>query len=53
MGAKYEVIYWDWQNGKEVTEENTNSFVRAMLLVRKLEKQYHCVSIKFRRGKIK
>lgn len=53
MGGKYEVLYWDWQNGEEVTAEYTNSFIRAMRLVRKLERKYNCVSIKFRRDKVK
>lgn len=27
MGAKYEVLYWDYKNGKYVTVEHTNSFI--------------------------
>lgn len=53
MGGKYEVIYFDWKNGTEVTEEYTNSIFRAIYLLHKLEKQYYCVTIKFRRDKVK
>ena len=53
MEAKYEVLYWDYINGKYVTAEYTNSFIKAMRLVCKLEKKYYCVSIRFRRDKVK
>ena len=53
MGCKYEVLYWDYRNGVEVTVEHTNSFIRALYLVHKLEKSYHCVTIKFRRNRVK
>ena len=53
MGGKYEVIYWDYKIGKEITEEYTNSIFRAIYLLHKLEKQWHCVTIKFRRNKVK
>ncbi len=53
MGAKYEVLYWDYKNGKYVTVEHTNSFIKAMWLVCKFEKKYPCVSIIFRRDKVK
>lgn len=26
MGTKYEVLYWDYENGKYVTEEYTNPY---------------------------
>jgi hypothetical protein len=53
MGGKYEVLYWDYENGVEVTEEYTNSIFRAIYLLHKLEKKYYCVTIKFRRDKVK
>lgn len=53
MGAKYEVIYWDYLKGEEVIEERTNSLFRALYLVRKLEKRWHCVTVKLRRNKVK
>lgn len=53
MGGKYEVLYWDWKNGKEVSEEITNSIFRAIYLLHKLEKEWYCVTIRFRRGKVK
>lgn len=53
MGAKYEVVYWDYKQGKEVSEEYTNSIFRAFYLLHKLEKEWYCVSIKFRRDKVK
>ena len=53
MGGKYEVIYFDWKIGTEVPEEYTNSIFRAIYLLHKLEKQYYCVTIKFRRDKVK
>ena len=52
MSAKYEVIYWDYIQCKEITEKYTNSFIEALWLVYKLEKKYHCVSIKFRRDRV-
>lgn len=53
MGTKYEVIYWDYMKGEEVTEEHTNSLFRAVYLVHKLEKRWHCVTVKLRRNKVK
>lgn len=53
MGGKYEVIYWDGLRGKYVSEGYTNSFFKAMSMVRKLEKTWDCVSIQFRRNKVK
>ena len=53
MGGKYEVIYWDWIREKYVSEGYTNSFFKAMSMVRKLEKTWDCVSICFRRNKVK
>ena len=53
MGNKYEVSYWDYYVGKEVTVTYTGSFLKAMCLVRKYEKKWHCVSIKFRRNRVK
>ena len=53
MGGKYEVIYWDWMRSKYVSEGFTNSFFKAMSMVRKLEKTWDCVSIHFRRNKVK
>ena len=53
MGAKYEVIYWDYFKDKEVTEEHTNSLFRALYLVYKLEKRWYCVTVKLRRNKVK
>ena len=38
MGNKYEVLYWDYYEGKEVTVTYTGSFLKAMCLVRKYEK---------------
>lgn len=53
MGNTYEVFYWDYINGKEVTEVYTSSIIKAYLMVRKLEKQWYCVGIRFRRGKVR
>ena len=53
MGNKYEVLYWDYYTGKEVTVTYTDSFRKALWLVRKYEKKWHCVSIKFRRNRVK
>lgn len=53
MGAKYEVFYWDYRCGKELTYDCTNSIIKAYLLVRKLEKQFHCVGIRFRRDRVR
>lgn len=53
MGNKYEVFYWDWKNGKEIVEEHTGSIIKAYLLVRKLEKEYYCVGIRFRRDRVR
>lgn len=53
MGGKYEVLYWDWTIGKEVSEEITDSIFRAIYLLHKLEKEWYCVTIKFRREKVK
>lgn len=53
IGNKYEVSYWDYYVGKEVTVTYTGSFLKAMWLVKKYEKKWHCVSIKFRRNRVK
>ena len=53
MGRKYEVIYWDWKVAKEVSVELTDSIFRAIYLLHKLEKEWYCVTIKFRRNKVK
>lgn len=53
MGAKYEIIYWDYIHGKEVSVEHTNSLLRAWWLLHKLEKEWYCVTIKFRRYKVR
>ena len=53
MGGKYEVIYWDGDREKYVSEGFTNSFFKAMSMVRKLEKTWGCVFIGFRRNKVK
>lgn len=53
MENKYEVLYWDYYVGKEVTVTYTGSFLKALWLVRKYEKKWHCVSIKFRRNRVK
>ena len=53
MGGKYEVMYWDWITGKYISEGYTNSFFKAMHMVCKLEKTWDCVSIHFRRNKVK
>lgn len=53
MGGKYEVLYWDWVNGDYVSKGYTNSFIKAMLMVRKLEKTWSCVVIQFRRNRVK
>ena len=53
MGGKYEIIYWDWDREKYVSEGFTNSFFKAMSMVRKLEKTWGCVFIGFRRNKVK
>ena len=50
---KYEVLYWDYYVGKEVTVTYTGSFLKALWLVRKYEKKWHCVSVKFRRNRVK
>ena len=53
MGGKYEVLYWDWIAGKYISEAYTNSFFKAMRMVRKLEKTWSCVVIQFRRDNVK
>ena len=53
MGGKYEIIYCDWDRNRYVSEGYTNSFFKAMSLVRKLEKTWDCVFIGFRRNKVK
>lgn len=53
MGGKYEVFYWDYNVGREIIKTETNSFFKAYIVVCKLEKQWHCVGIRFRRGKVK
>ena len=53
MGTKYEVTYWDWTIGKEFVEIRTNSIFKAIYTLLKLEKEWHCVSVKFRRNKVK
>ena len=53
MGGKYEILYWDWIDGKYVSKGYANSFFKAMSMVRKLEKTWDCVVIQFRRNKIK
>lgn len=53
MGGKYEVFYWDYKVGREVLLDETNSFIKAYLSLRKLEKQWYCVGIRFRRNKVK
>ena len=53
MGDKYEVLYYDWHKETYVSEGYTRSFFKAMRMVRKLEKTWDCVAIKFRRDKVK
>lgn len=53
MGAKYEIRYWDYIHNTEVTVERTNSLFRALRLLHKLEKEWYCVTIKFRRNKVR
>ena len=50
---KYEVTYWDYDRQREVSEYSTDSFFKALRTVHQLEKRYHCVSIRFRRYKVK
>ena len=38
---------------KEVSVELTDSIFRAIYLLHKLEKEWYCVTIKFRRNKVK
>lgn len=53
MGTKYEIRYWDYIHNTEVVAERTNSLFRALWLLHKLEKEWHCVTIKFRRDKVR
>ena len=53
MGGKYEVLYYNWDKDTYVSEGYTNSFFKAMRMVRKLERTWNCVAIKFRRNKVK
>ena len=53
MGAKYEVVYWDYEQGREISVEYTNSIIKAFLLLCKLEREWYCVSIKFRRDRVR
>lgn len=53
MGGKYEILYWDWIDGKYVSKGYTNSFFKAMSMVRKLERTWDCVVIQFRRNRAK
>lgn len=52
MGGKYEILHYDWIEDEYVSDGFTNSFLKAMAMVRKLEKTWYCVAIKFRRGKV-
>ena len=53
MGDKYEVLHWDYYKGEYVSDGYTNSFLKAMYMVHKLERTWHCVTIQFRRDKVK
>ena len=53
MGGKYEVLYWDWVKEDFISKGFTNSFLKAMLMVRKLERTWSCVVIQFRRNRVK
>ena len=53
MGTKYEIRYWDYIHNAEVVAERTNSLFRALWLLHKLEKKWYCVTIKFRRDKVR
>ena len=53
MGGKYEVLYWNWVKEEYISEGYTNSFFKAMSMVRKLERTWSCVVIQFRRNKVK
>lgn len=53
MGNKYEVFYWDFNKKIEVVEKYTASLLKAFFLVRKLEKQWYCVGIRFRRDRVR
>lgn len=53
MGCKYEVLYYDYYKGEYISYEYTNSFLKALFTVHKLKKTWRCVSIKFRRNKVK
>lgn len=53
MGGKYEVFYWDYNIGREVISDETNSFVKAYQSLLKLEEKWYCVGIRFRRNKVK
>jgi hypothetical protein len=53
MGGKYEILYYDWLKKEYVSQGYTESFFKAMRMVRKLEKTWHCVAIKFRRNKVR
>ena len=53
MSWKYEILYYDWLKKEYITEGYTDSFFKAMCMVRKLEKTWDCVAIKFRRDKVK
>ena len=44
MENKYEVLYWDYYVGKETTVTYTDSFLKAMWLVRKYEKMALCIN---------
>lgn len=48
--AKYEVTYYNYESGKEVSVLYTNLFIKAYLTVIKLEKDWYCVTLKFRRN---
>lgn len=52
MGDKYEVLYWDCVKGDYVSKGRTNIFLKAILMVRKLERIWNCVIIKFQRNRV-
>lgn len=52
MEEKYEVTYYNWVKGEEFTELYTNFLIQALWTVRKLHKDWYCVTIKFKRRSI-
>lgn len=48
MGDKYEVCYWDYHKGEEISVGYFHYFFQAKRAAKKLCKKWYCVSILMR-----